>query len=264
MIFMGHYHVFPEGVLDRHNPRRGTLDELLEFMDELGIDKAAVFPGFEDSESRPFVTIDTNKWLYETLQSNRQKYRRIWGVVVVNPTRGYEAVQIVNEYIAKGFVGVEVHPPIMKFRVSDASLLGFYNAVEARRAPIWFHTGVFRHWKLSDYAPLLFDEIAYEHPQMPIIMAHAGGTAFVRQVIGVIQNNPNCYADISGYAISEEDLWFLVQNVSADRIIYGPDSHSADHIRRDIERIGSWDISEEDRGKILGGNLERLVKQVRH
>ena len=37
---------------------------------------------------------------------------------------------------------------------------------------------------------------------------------------------------------------------------------SLESIEKDIERIRSWDISEEDKENILGGTLERLIKSI--
>ena len=60
------------------------------------------------------------------------------------------------------------------------------------------------------------DEVAQEYPQMPIILAHTGGAAFFREALAVIQNNPNCYAELSGtlnpnspWHIPEEDLLLI-------------------------------------------------------
>ena len=65
-MFLFHYHVFPLGMLDKSNPKRGTVDELVEILERLGIEKAAVFPVFNFPEARPFASpeFDPNKWIY--------------------------------------------------------------------------------------------------------------------------------------------------------------------------------------------------------
>ncbi|MCD6470049.1 amidohydrolase family protein [Candidatus Bathyarchaeota archaeon] len=215
-IFLFHYHVFPLGMLDKSNPKRGTVDELVEILERLGIEKVAVFPVFNFPEARPFASpeFDPDKWIYEVLRE--KGYRNIYPFIIVNPKDGWSAIQTLRDYLNKGFVGVKIHPPIYKIRVNDPAFHQFYYTCEELQVPVVFHTGVFRHWKLKYYRPLLLDEVAQEYPQMPIILAHTGGAAFFREALAVIQNNPNCYAELSGtlnpnspWHIPEEDLLLI-------------------------------------------------------
>ena len=51
----------------------------------------------------------------------------------------------------------------------------------------------------------------------------------------------------------------------AQRIIYGLDypwnPKNLDALRCDVEWVRSWDISDEDKERILGGNLETLIQR---
>ena len=55
--------------------------------------------------------------------------------------------------------------------------------------------------------------------------------------------------------------------VDVERIIYGFDypwnRNNLLALKEDIKWIQSWDISKEDKEKILGGNLVRLLKETK-
>ena len=119
--------------------------------------------------------------------------------------------------------------------------------------------------------PLLIDDIAQAHPDLPIIIEHIGGVAFFDQALAVLHNNKNCYAGITqvsgrdpNYALSPERFELLLGTVGTDRMIFGydypwnyEDNYGA--LKSDLEWIRGWPVSDEDKGKVLGGNLERLI-----
>lgn len=270
-MIINHNHVFPEGVFDKNNPKSGTVDELVEWTNLLGAEQAVAFPAFTSSEARPFVTIDSNKWLYETLKTKGLE-DKIIGFAVIDPKKGWEAIQLLAEYVNKGFKGVKLHPPIYKFKVNDPLFEGFYSAAEKLRVPLIFHTGTFRNWRLDYYMPLTFDEVAQNHPELPIIMAHVGGPAFFHQALAVLQNNPNCYAGISSavrkshvWYIGQENMMLLIKTIGSNRIIYGCDGPYGgfDLIKQDIQDIKNLPIKEEDKNNILGETLRRLIQGIR-
>jgi len=86
----------------------------------------------------------------------------------------------------------------------------------------------------------------------------------------VAQSNRNCYLDLSatiqedsGWYIPREEIMLLIRLCGSGKIIYGSDWPwgATDRIKKDIQEIRSWDISEEDRENILGGTFERLMEQ---
>lgn len=269
MMFIGHCHVFPEGKFDQENPQRGTVEELAERLKSLGAEGGVAFAPFTQPEAYPFVTIDPNKWLYEKLKGG--KYGNISAFMLVNPQEGERAVLTLKEYVRKGFVGVKIHPAIFKIRINDPSFEKFYATAEELRVPIVFHTGIDPRWRLSDCLPLLLDDIARKHPRLPLILAHTGGSAFFHQALAVIQNNENCYAEITSCVreghelyIPEENLALLIRLIGSRRVIYGADYPygELDSIKKDIAIINNWDISSQDKDNILGETLKGLIRGV--
>lgn len=181
--------------------------------------------------------------VYEELK----KHNNILGFATVNP-RDIWATQVVEEYISKGFVGVKVHPPIHRFRINDPLLDDFYGAIERLGVPLVIHTGVSGRLAPFPYhsMPILVDEVAKNHPELRIIIAHAGGAAFCRQALAVAQSNRNCYLDLSatiqedsGWYIPREDIMLLIKLCGSEKIIYGSDWPwgATDRIKKDIQEI---------------------------
>jgi len=102
-----------------------------------------------------------NEWLYRELK----KHKSILGFVTVDP-RDIWAIQVIEEYIGKGFVGVKVHPPIHRFRINDPLFDDFYGAIEQLGVPLVIHTGVSGRLAPFPYhsMPILVDEVAKKHP----------------------------------------------------------------------------------------------------
>ena len=59
-IFSNHAHVYPDKLAPTWKPILGTIDNLIKFMDEVGIDRTVVFA--HDGGEEDF---DTVKWIYE-------------------------------------------------------------------------------------------------------------------------------------------------------------------------------------------------------
>lgn len=264
-MFINHCHVFPEGVIDKFepnivDPNIGTIKCLKKWMEELGVNKSIVFALFKHllPNSHP------NKWLLENLKGEKD----LFGFAVINPLRK-DAAERLKKYIEQGFVGAKIHPPVMRVKINDTRAEPFYEMAEKLEVPLLFHTGV-HGWKLKEYLPILLDEIAQNHPRLPIIVEHTGGGAFFNQALAVLQNNQNCYAGIAmirredfPWFLSPEQISILLKRIGGTRIIYGADYPFNDvkDLKKDIEMVLNWRISTDEKEKILGGNISNLVRK---
>ena len=267
-MFINHCHVAPQGVFekefrragfpDRMTSESGTLENLSKLTKLLTIEKAIAFAPF------PYqIPTGANDWLCDSLKN----YPNIKGFATLNP-KETEAPLLLDYYIGQGLVGCKIHPPIFKVRINDPALDHFYAKAQKLKIPLLFHTGV-HGWQLNQYIPLLLDEVAQKFPSLKIIIEHMGGIAFFDQALAVLQNNPNCYAGITGilshsnpgYHIPNEKINLLIETIGSDRIIYGLDYPygSLENWRKEIEIINAWKISEDDKLNILGRTLERVI-----
>ena len=271
-MLINHCHVSPKGFgSEKDKPDMGTIAGLQRILDDVGVEGAVCFApfGWEGGVWEEIGGgLDRNEWLCRELR----RYPNLFGFATIYP-QDHDAADQLKRAIEMGLVGAKVHPPVMRIRLDDPSIERFWQMAESLRIPISIHTGA-HGWNLRHYMPILLDDIAQRHPNLRIIIEHIGGIAFFEQALAVLHNNRNCYAGLtqcSGrdprYRLLPERLKLLLETVGADRIIYGLDypwnSNNLEALKSDIDWIQSWGISEEEAQKILGGNLKRLIEEVR-
>lgn len=267
-MFVNHCHVGPKGFgEEKGNPDMGTIPLLVDILKDAGVEGAVLFAPFGwegGSWEQVGGGLDRNAWLCQELK----KHPHLRGFANVYPL-DHDAPRQLQKAIQMGMVGAKVHPPVHRFRLDDPSGEPFWRAAEELRIPVSIHTGT-HGWNLRYYAPMLLDDVAQAHPNLPILMEHIGGIAFFDQALAVLHNNKNCYVgltQLSGrdpkYALSPERRKILLDTVGADRIVYGFDhpwnKDNRQAVKNDIAWIRGWDIPEADKEKILGGNLRRLT-----
>ena len=265
MLFVNHCHVFPESPdLPAQLGVVGTLDRLVDVMKRCGIDRAVAFAPFEEWGWSSAFGGDPNEWLADELPS----YPELVGFACINP-KSPDAVERLERAWRRGLLGVKLHPPIQRFRPNDRSLFRFYGKAEELGMVLDFHTGI-HGWRLTEYQPLLLDDVAYEFPNLKIIMEHVGGALFYNQAVAVMLDKRNVYAGVATVLDENAVSWFLgaekieelVKLIGEDRLVYGTDFpyNGWERISKDIEMIKNLDISESAKKKILGENLARILK----
>ncbi|MCR4616095.1 MAG: amidohydrolase family protein [Clostridiales bacterium] len=264
MIFANHAHIYPEHV----NPN-GTVEALKRYMDETGIDKVVAFSTFANTlRKRDLPVYNTNKALYDEIKDDPD----IVGFGTVDTERDDIEDQI-DEIISYGFKGIKVHPQVQKLKVDGERAFRIYKKCEGSGLFVSFHTGV--HWdRLKNNRVELFDEVAWNFPNMKFSMEHVGGYSYFNEALAVILNNkrsglqPRIYAGwttIDGqyrpWSLSDEQLYVLLGQTSDDNSIFGLDFpfNSAEYTKAAIARIRGLDIPEESKEKILGLNLAKAL-----
>lgn len=260
MIFANHAHVFPKEIRPE-----GTVEKLLELMDECGIDMAVCYPPFHDRYREAGFTDDPNEWLAKEIEGNK----RLVAFGNIDFEKG-NLRQQVYRLAALGFKGIKMHPPYQEFVIDGPEAFEVYEAAQEKGLFISFHSGM--HWhRLRDNRVILFDEVAWNFPNLKFSMEHIGGYHFYREALAVMCNNSrngnSVYAGWTSvglhkgkdsvWALTDEELERVIHQTGEDRSIFGLDFpyNNADVIKADIARIKSLDISEGCKEKILGINL---------
>jgi len=270
MKILFHCHVFPEGLFERNVPRSsvdGTPAELSRCARELGFDRAVAFAPGEEGEGPYGVAGDPNDWLVEAMSDGVCSDVLI-PFMRVNPAHGARAIEQMETHASRGFVGVKIHPESQHVDLTDPSLDGFFAAAEELGLPIVTHTGVLSgKWPLARHEPMLFEPFIVAHPKLVLIMAHVGGAAFFRQVVGLMQSYPNVYGDITGtlvrskWYLPPQELQLLSDLGVSDRLVYGCDWPwgGMPHVKADLDALEATTFSEAEKQGILGETLARLL-----
>lgn len=265
-MLISHCHVQAQGFgEDKINKDAGTIPVLLEIMRTLGVERAVCFAPFGPQTD---AKTEANEWLLQAIAPHPE----LIGFATVDP-KSEGAGDRLRELVARGMRGAKYHPPVMQTAIDDPACAGYWEAVNEMRLPVHIHTGV-HGWFLRRYEPILLDEICQTHKDARIIMDHMGCTPFFHQALAVLQNNPNAFCGLtqmSGrsaqYRITDDHLWLLLRTIKTDRIIYGFD-YPWNHDNRaalshDINWVGTWGRSADEVAAVLGGNMTRLLDEVR-
>ncbi len=107
----------------------------------------------------------------------------------------------------------------------------------------------------------MFHELAISHPNLPILLAHwGGGLLFYELMSEVAKALVNVYYDTaaSPFLYSKKIYSIACSIAGAEKIIFGSDFPllSPKRYFREIEEAG---VKKGDQGKILGGNLSKLL-----
>jgi predicted TIM-barrel fold metal-dependent hydrolase len=272
-MFLNHCHVFPHGAFPKQ-PELGTLPELARFMTECGIEETVAFAPFWGPRTKECLAgEEINAWLHRNLQD----YPNIRGAVTVCPTAP-NACELLGEYVAKGFVGVKTHPPVMGFRIDDPAGDEFYALAAELGVFVLFHTGV-HGGRLMDYQPLLIDNIMHRHPTLKVIIEHMGvsdgiGRGFFDQALAVVFNHGarwckgGVYAGLTGLAKPQHRQLVAdaIHEAGSKRCVFGLDWPHLDgrapaiaRYEAELSVIRSIGLSPEQYADIMGGTLRELT-----
>lgn len=103
--------------------------------------------------------------------------------------------------------------------------------------------------------------IARRYPELKIIMAHLGGSAY--HAIPTIRNIPNVWVDMCSSIYRGDELQYTIEQIGADRIMFGTDVPSVNPIvnRGKVEEL---DLTQEEKDKIYYKNTLKFFDPSFH
>ena len=129
----------------------------------------------------------------------REHPEKLIGFAGVDPTRPKEAIaELRRARTELDMRGVAIAPAAQDFHPSHSTAHRVYAVAAEMQMPVLFHPGLdFGAATKLEYAqPVLLDEVAREHPELKIIIAHVG-YPWVQETIVLLGKHANVYSDIS-------------------------------------------------------------------
>lgn len=127
----------------------------------------------------------------------------------VDPHTGKAAVararRLVTEHGVRGF---KFHPSLQAFEPNDMRFYPLYDAIAELGVPALFHTGQTgigaglpggRGIKLRYSNPILLDDVAADHPDLTVVLAHPS-VPWQDEAISIATHKSNVYIDLSGWS----------------------------------------------------------------
>jgi predicted TIM-barrel fold metal-dependent hydrolase len=230
---------------------------LIDAADRLGIDQlcCSILTPTRPATADGFR--ECNRWVLDAMKRHPE---RILGYCYVNPGAGAEAVDEVRRCVGElGFIGVKLYN---EFFCDDPVVFPVIEAAVELGAVILQHAGHAHHPLPGQ--PFISDggriaALASRYPEAKLIRAHACGGGDWEWTIKALRHAPTVFLDTSGSVPDDGVVEAAVRALGADRVVFGCDMS----MTTSVGRVRGAEISDDDRAKILGGNMGRILAGVR-
>ena len=246
-------------------------EELIEMMDDAGVDKAVVFPvPFSWSLPREDNYYNTNDYVAEM----QAKYsERLIGFGCINPCHaGSKELGMPNLAVNElercvkelGLKGIKIHPENHCFAVDGLVGSEMMSAVVRLQQQTGSRIPILSHGMTTIGAmPDQFGKLASAYPNVAIIIAHgAGFQNLYFPSMEPVKTNENLFVDTAMTTVDDSRLAGVASSIGANKIIFG-----SDHFYRGQKNLyGNFfyileraipDSAERD--LILRGNIARIL-----
>lgn len=215
MIIDAHIHLTADGRWF-DTPHDASVDRALREMDKAGVDKAAVIP-LADKHNRAFC-----------IETAARRNDRFFAGFTLTSLSGDELDEFRTTLDQGACSFLKVHPRQSGISPANPGLDRFLEVAGERAAPVVFCTYLRGpRVPMNDLTPLVFDGIARRHPNLKIVLAHAGSYRAM-DALAVAQSHANVYLDMShvleyfrGSSL-ERDFLFTIRRLDR-KVVYGSD-----------------------------------------
>jgi predicted TIM-barrel fold metal-dependent hydrolase len=244
-IYDTHTHI---GVA-RHSGRRFSAEQLLAAMDRFGVDRALVIP---------FPVVEDYRTAHDEIaRAVRAHSDRLVGAACIYPFVPEAQFRSEVKRCAEelGFRALKLQPQYQALNpISNRSDFLFQTAFDYR-LPVICHTGAGAPFAL----PSLFIMPARKFPDLPIVLAHAGGSVYVAEAIVAATVCPNIYVELS--SLMPHHVAEVLLHIPSSRLLIGSDVPES--LEAEMSKILGMDLAPEVKSDILWNTARRLFDEGR-
>ncbi len=227
-----------------------TVGKMLDDMKRCGIHGALVYSNF----ARDLEPSVGNEIVSEICEENP----RLFPCWVALPHTGGEAPsgsEFVKIARSRGVRAVKIFPKLHHFLVNKRTLGDLLEALESAQMPLIVDAGHYEPYNQITWSEV--EWLAASYPTLPILL-HSVRWEATRFLLPLLQEFPNLHVEFSNYQ-ANRIIEFLVERVGANQLLFGTEmmQKSPGAAKAFVDYA---DISEDDRRKIAGENLMRLLK----
>lgn len=208
-----------------------TGDELLDRMDEAGVDHQVVF-GLDWGIPLGDPPLDIRDYNRKIAEFTAEHSDRLTGFVTVDPRREFAVEHVRDALDEWGMDGLKLHPTA-GFHLHDAETYRLLDLCANRGVPVLTDSGPISAPLYSKYShPNHLDEVITDFPDLDIVAAHMS-LGWWRDLLAIAETNGNTrlHVDMSGWqerARSHPDEFGsvvrrFVDALGADRVHWGTD-----------------------------------------
>ena len=231
--------------------RQFTLEELLAWEDEAGMDVAVVMPNTE--------VVPRNREMGETLKGNK----RTLGCALINPCTGEAAVQEIRSAIRDwGLKGMKLMPVIHKYNIDDPMVDGVMKAARELGIIVSIHSGP------DNCHPTRIGNLAKRFPEITVIMDHMGLPDNLAEGIEAAQQSKNIFLGTTilrfhkrwgddPNAVVPTEVKAAFDMLGPERIVFGSNMPEYRPIQV-MDALRRLNIGPEAEKLVFGENLRRI------
>jgi predicted TIM-barrel fold metal-dependent hydrolase len=220
--------------------------KLLSYMDRYGIDLALVMPHAVTDDQ-----VKAHEGIVELCQRFPERFRGIASFSPLLDAGDYR--RAVARFVSgHGFVAVKLNPMQHLASPLMANSDKVFDTAADLGVPVIVHTGLGTPWAL----PSLSIPQARRHPDLSIILAHAGYSVYTAEAYVTASECPNIVLEPSWCSI--HDLNWLIQKLGSWRILFGSDQ--PENIPVELAKYHSLDLQEEQQVDCLWRTAQRVFK----
>lgn len=225
-------------------------DGFVKKMDRLGINTTITAPWIGIFHSG----ITGNE---ETIDAAKKYPGRFLGYSCcnVNYEHEREAVTGYHDRTPDIFVGIKPYPPQYKFDLTGELCREWFEYANEH------HLCALIHADGDACYPEQTDILSERYPNVTFILAHSGASFDIARMNGAVaKKHDNVVLDITYTSTSRGMIEFLVNEVGADKVLFGTDSPMRDPTPQ-LAWVCYAKLSQEDKKKILAGNISRILSK---
>jgi predicted TIM-barrel fold metal-dependent hydrolase len=223
-------------------------DVLIEMADRFSLESMVVMPLFGGTCPSPTEIAAGN----EAVAKLAQRDPRMKPMVTVYPRHGQFAVEEMNRWMDRGFIGLKIWVSL----ADEPCVFPLIEAMIERNRPTLIHA---MHKSVGQLPlesdPMHIANLALRYPQAKIIMPHIGGNFYYS--CEAIADCPNVWTDPSGTYCESGMLEHAVKVLGPDRIMFGSDAPGADFVNN-LAKVLAAQMTDAQKRMILAENARRL------
>ena len=222
-------------------------DSIAKKMDKLGIDSIITAPWSG-------ISFDGIKGNEETLEAARKHPGKFYGYLTCNVHYDEDLNKVLDYHKAHPdiFKGIKPYPPYQKFDFADEACRPWFEYANEHHLPALIHSDG------TIYMDMV-EKIIEKYPNITFIIAHTGTSyQLARHAIELAKKYNNIILEITYTTTGRGMIEFLVEQVGADRVLYGSDLPMRDPTPQ-LAWVCYAKISVDDKKKILAENFKKIL-----
>jgi predicted TIM-barrel fold metal-dependent hydrolase len=243
------------------------LETFLLELDVSGLDRAVLLP--IDCTSTRGAPIWSNEQIAELCRMNE----RFIGFASVDPHQPDAPAKLKRAIEDLGLRGLKLAPGIQEFYPNDPALYPLYEKAQELGIPILFHAGM--TWEpraKAEYGrPIYFEDVAYDFPELKIVLAHLAWP-WVVEAVALALKYPNVYLDTSAlyfdnpkdfihFAMADQVPVTVWERSLRKQLVFGS-NYPRVEIKNMAAAVRSLGLSQGCLELVFRGNAERLLGEA--